>query len=267
MWGMLLTLGLVGSAAASTPLCSNAGDERIKDDRGTDPGPVQPGGPIWFQDPWMWPDATLSVRALDGQAENEFEVESVQLRSVADRDGQVDLWQAATPLEPLEVGAWMLLVDGEDLGEFGVQIEEDDEAPPIPELTVSPAAASGTYDPNRGGWSYELEARVRLEPEHLLLARVGDQDAFDPETSSGEASIVTQSNAFVLGRDACGDGNWTATPPADTQLRLAQIDRAGNFSGWGEPIVLEVGCGCDVTSSSNGWTGLVPLLFLIRRRV
>lgn len=205
---------------------------------------------------------------LRDEADGIIDLSRGRLVSKPDRSGNVVEILVYTPVEDLHSGVWSFgLVD--DDGEWNesavvdVLDEVDTEPPGVPQLTEEPEPAIGRYDAYKGGWSYSTRLWVE-DPPHLLLADLrGESELYETDSLFGRLTAIGVNGNVSLGRTACGDGNWEGGDEA-AEVRLGALDLAGNFSGWSEPIELEIvaGCGCQ-EGGPLGVPGQVTLLCVL----
>lgn len=167
----------------------------------------------------------------------------------------LDLW-IFTPVEPLAPGLHEVFVDGHSDWSFTVADAVDDEPPPIPEVE------SIGYISERE----EGEAFIALTmPQPLVVIEQEGQAGLDPLLLSGEIGEVWSGGSLRLGRGLCLN-NWAAKAGSHTRIRLSAFDVAGNHSGFGEWIDLDVPDGCSVASSRPPPLLLLLLALFGRRR-
>ncbi|MCY0989091.1 hypothetical protein OV203_18285 [Nannocystis sp. ILAH1] len=166
----------------------------------------------------------------------------------------LDLW-IFTPVEPLAPGLHEV-VGGHSDWSFTVVDAVDDEPPPIPEVE------SIGYTSERD----EGEASIGLTmPQPLVVLEQEGQAGLDPLLLSGEIGEVWSGDWLRLGRGLCLN-NWAAQAGSHTRVRLSAFDVAGNHSGFGEWIDLDVPDACSVSSSRPPPLLLLLLALFGRRR-
>ncbi|MCY1010859.1 hypothetical protein OV079_35905 [Nannocystis pusilla] len=167
----------------------------------------------------------------------------------------LDLW-IFTPVEPLAPGLHEVVVDGHSDWSFTVVDAADDEPPPIPEVE------SIGYTSERD----EGEAYITLTmPQPLVVLEQEGRAGLDPLLLSGEIGEVWSGHEMRLGRGLCLD-NWAAKAGSHTRVRLSAFDVAGNHSGFGEWIDLDIPDTCSVAPSRPPPLLLLLLALLGRRR-
>lgn len=168
----------------------------------------------------------------------------------------LDLW-VFTPTAPLSPGLHEVRIPGNGDWTFTVAAAIDDEAPDVP--VVENVEYSAYEDEGR--------ALVTLQAayEILILEQEG-RASLDPATLSGQAVDAWSGDFVMIGDEDCL-ANWEAGPGARTRIRLSAFDVAGNHSGFGEWIDIDIpGEGCNCHSGSSGALSLFLTTLVILRR-
>ncbi|WAS94215.1 hypothetical protein [Nannocystis punicea] len=167
----------------------------------------------------------------------------------------LDLW-IFTPVEPLVPGLHEVFLAGFSDWSFTVGDAFDTKPPPIPVVE----------DIAYGSDREEGHAYIALkQPMSLVVLEQEGQAELDPQTLSGEITEVYTGDELFLGRGLCLD-NWPGEPGARTRIRLSAFDLAGNHSGYGEWIDIEIPGGCSLAASRTPPPLLLLLALLGRRR-
>jgi MYXO-CTERM domain-containing protein len=114
----------------------------------------------------------------------------------------------------------------------------------------------------------------------VTLVDVHADSDLDPDTLVGEVDVVGSAEGVIVGDDTCGGGWLEADIGEFAEVRFATIDLAGNFSGWSDPVLLDMredevegeGCACALDGRGPELPagllvlGLAGLIGLRRRR-
>lgn len=171
-----------------------------------------------------------------------------------------DATRVLTPAAPLEKGAFYEVTCSGPTGHvFQIDVDVDLEPPAIPSLT------------DRGGGDEFVEFEAS-QPFEVLVADVDDTAALTLDDLSGEVSAIFYDAQFLtLGKGGCRT-NHSFEDNSSPSVRFAALDWAGNFSGWSDPIDVEVS-GCAVGGGRAGRPFGIVLAFaavlgvVIRRRI
>jgi len=157
-----------------------------------------------------------------------------------------------------------------DLGTFRVDRDADETKPGLPIVDIGASDYLEDANDSCGDFAY-VEVTWSSDEPGLLLVDVGDSGSpdLDLEDLSGHVSGLVINEEFRIGRGLCelGAGWGEAAPGASTDVRFGMLDLAGNFSGWTDPVRIEIEerCGCSTGSPRAGLIVLV-VLPLVRRR-
>jgi MYXO-CTERM domain-containing protein len=136
--------------------------------------------------------------------------------------------------------------------------------PAVPELVDQ------DHDRSGGGGICPREKTIELRTTHEGLLVLQHESRADLGLTDVDgltsAIVITVDEVLELDQGGC-DGSWPGGRRAE--VRLGALDLAGNFSGFSDPHVLDIGCGC--RSDRPASPGLVALGLtlgglLIRRR-
>lgn len=183
-----------------------------------------------------------------------------------------------TPRDPLVKGGAYRARGSDSLTGFVVDRAADHE-PPKNAKAIARTESRGPEGSTCGAWAvvrflYELD-----QPTDELLASVLDgYQHFDTERLSGTLfDAVTHASHSYESKDEqwMGDGallsygtefvaGWPESNPKSVKTRVGTFDLAGNFSGWSEPLAVELpsrpgeGGGCALTASRRGASVRLP---------
>jgi hypothetical protein len=206
---------------------------------------------------WLWsdPDQAFRVEVEDGTPIALF------VSLIAARAVRGEQFVVLTPVVELEPETdYFVFEDGEDARAgavltFTTGEAADHEAPGLPGV-LGQSANSGFAELNLS--STGLFEVVRF---------VGDDD-LDVANVDGEVRAIDHYGRLQLGRPDCWRG-WDDAGYETQEIQLGTFDLAGNFSGWGEPVLLEAdpACGrCSNLGAASGGGSWLLLLLLSRRR-
>lgn len=158
-----------------------------------------------------------------------------------------------TPLEPLRPLTTYEVWDceAEDcravVSRFTTGTQSTGEAPPVPELLDQDHDRSGSL-----GLICPRSKDIELHTRHdglLVIERdsLADLDATRVDDLDS-ALVITADEVFELDEGGC-IGGWPGGRRVD--VRLGALDLAGNFSGFGDTEVLDIGCGCRSDAASR----------------
>lgn len=169
----------------------------------------------------------------------------------------IDLW-VYTPVEPLVPGLHEVVVAGNSDWSFTVGGPPDEVPPPVPVVD----SISYTTNPDEGS------AHLHLKGSHdIVILEQEDRASLEPSTLSGQAVEVFTGDVVLFGHDLCLN-NWGMKPGWHTRVRLSAFDVAGNHSGFGEWIDIDIPerHGCSVAPVRAPAWFLLALALLGRRR-
>ncbi len=136
--------------------------------------------------------------------------------------------------------------------------------PPLPEVEEL-LIEHGT---NCEGWYHLATYTLHGGERNIFLMDVAETTDFDPKTFTGSVSAISTDEIEIGSQPCTGADNFPggASRRANTTVRFAALDLAGNFSGWTEPEELSLaGCNASGASTVPTWC-LVPLLLRRRRK-
>ena len=200
-----------------------------------------------------WFGAELVLLAAD-------EPDAVGTRQATIATGLGDLL-VVTPLEPLRASTDYEVWGCEDgdcrhrvLG-FTTGTGSIDGVPTIPELLDQDHDRSGGVICPR-----EKNVELRVAHEGLVVVEHDSRADLDLVDVDGltSALVVTPDEVFELDEGGC-QGGWPGG--RRVEVRLGALDLAGNFSGFGETEILDIGCGC--RSDRPSPAGLLALSLVV----
>ena len=111
---------------------------------------------------------------------------------------------------------------------------------------------------------------AELDIEHEFLLVLDRDHTSELDVSALEGTVTdafTRTDFPYLGYAPCDQTNWPeADGGAATTIRMGAFDMAGNFSGFSEEEIIDLGCGCDTRREARlGWLALL-LIPIARRR-
>lgn len=252
----LLTLaGLAAPTIAEACACSFEGIEAWPEESATD---VPRNARIWLGAAYRFGLAEVDLEPAElfelvgPGGEVAIAVTEIDTRTYGGGTGLDGLW-VLSPAEPMTPGLHQVLTGPERIValEFTVGAELDDEAPAVPEVVDE------DYSVSREFGSCEESRMVRLElaePAELVVIEQEGGDVLDTEALAGglaDAAPAPGDEPWVnFGRAPCVNNWLDADLGADTRIRLGAYDVAGNFSGWGPwiDVNIPIGCRCSATS-------------------
>ena len=144
-----------------------------------------------------------------------------------------------------------------------------DHEPPAPPVEVGREIYHHRADNSSCGDPEHFAALTVAGDAAIYLLDAGDGATLDPAALTGEVAELSARDELYLGSTVCTGDNFPggASRRADTTIRYAALDLAGNFSGWPEPSDLSLGaCSVAARSPSGLWMLLLILPLCPRRR-
>jgi hypothetical protein len=267
---LLATLATMAPRAAEACSCAWLETEALFPADGQQDVPTN--ARIWVGGGMYWAEtgeAEYRLTLLDGTGT------AVEVQ-YSDLTGYNDLISVMTPTSPLQTGeTYEIRVDGDEiLGRFTVGADSDTEPPAVPAEIDREASASARVAGMQSSCGPSDVVNLTLEDTGLVyVANIEGIDGPDTAIPSGESSDLSPAPEFRLGSAGCTWSWPVAAPGASTTERWGVFDLAGNFSGWSEPISVNIppaGCTCVLggAPTTTGGIGacLLALLVLVRRR-